>query len=305
MNPTNPTVANVLPGFLDYLAVELHYAPATTQKYGDNLRVYVRDIANPRISEMTVHDFITLKARLAERGAGQSYVASFIAALKSLLTYARDILDVQLFVDLAAIHLPRIPRREVVYLTNEELRQFLDAIPLLTRKREPRLSGHRFRAITETLAGTGMRISETLGLRKADVDFELREAKIIGKGNKQRTVFFSEEALEWIVKYLALRTDNSPLLFANADGLPVQRGSVERACRLNAVWAGIDKPVSPHMLRHTMATNLLRNGCPLGFIKEILGHEKLETTCRFYLGMLDKAGMKEAHRNYLNYQAQL
>ena len=81
----------------------------------------------------------------------------------------------------------------------------------------------------------------------------------------------------------------------------MEKGSVAAACRRNACWADLEKPVSPHMLRHTMATNLLRNGCPLGYIKEMLGHEKLETTCRFYLGMLDTVGMKEAHRAYLSY----
>ena len=101
----------------------------------------------------------------------------------------------------------------MIYLTNEELKTFLDAIPLLTRKRTPRLSGYRFRAITETLAGTGMRISETLSLRKQDVDFERREAKVIGKGDKQRTVFFSEQAMDWVRQYLALQKDQSPLLF--------------------------------------------------------------------------------------------
>src|SRR5712691_11478595 len=71
--------------------------------------------------------------------------------------------------------------------------------------------------------------------------------------------------------------------------------------RRNTKWAVLEKRVTPHMIRHTTATNLLRNGCPIGFIKEILGHENLETTCRYYLGILNKKDVKFAHETYTEF----
>jgi integrase/recombinase XerD len=146
-----------------------------------------------------------------------------------------------------------------------------------------------------------MRISELLSLDRAQVDFEAREAKIIGKGNKERVVFFSERAIGWIRKYLALRADQHPALFACQDGKSrLKRPDIWRPFARYRQAAAITKRVTPHLLRHTAATQLLFNGCPVGHIKEILGHERLETTCRYYLG-LDHRAAKQAHEQFLVY----
>jgi integrase/recombinase XerD len=148
-----------------------------------------------------------------------------------------------------------------------------------------------------------MRIGELLSLNRSDLDFDRREARVIGKGNKQRTVFFTDRALHWLRRYLETRSDDGVPLF-------VSQNSTTRLARTD-IWrpftryrkiAGLNKPVRPHLLRHTAATQLLFNGCPVGHIKEILGHERLETTCRYYLG-LDRRAAKLAHQQYLVYEA--
>jgi integrase/recombinase XerD len=165
------------------------------------------------------------------------------------------------------------------------------------------LAGLRFRALVETLLGSAMRIGEALSLDRKQIDFHSGEAPIIGKGNKQRTVFFTRRALEWIVRYLAARTDSHPALFVTQTGESrLSRADIWRPFTRYRKLAGITKRVTPHLLRHTAATQLLFNGCPVNHIKEILGHERLETTCRYYLG-LDRRAAKQALNHYLVYEA--
>jgi integrase len=147
----DPTISQLLPGFFDYMTVEWRFSPVTVTKYQDNVRWFIRDVGDLRLTEIGLEHFITLKVRMCERGACEARVANVIAAMKALLAYARDIHRVQIL-DLARIVLPRSPRREVTYLTNEELEKFLSAIFLRTWLGKPRLAGYRFRAIVETLA---------------------------------------------------------------------------------------------------------------------------------------------------------
>jgi integrase/recombinase XerD len=151
------------------------------------------------------------------------------------------------------------------------------------------------------LLATGMRISEALRLNRNDVDFEKREAMVLGKKNKPRTVFFTERSLEWLSKYLALREDSDSALLVCNDHTRLTADSVISMFRYTKKVAGLTSPITPHILRHTMATMLLRNGCPIGYIKELLGHTDLQTTCRYYLGTLDHGDVKKAHNKYLSF----
>ena len=202
------------------------------------------------------------------------------------------------------IRAPRAPRRKVVYLTNDEYNQFVEAIPLHTSFGYPRVSQFCFRALVETLAATGMRISEALSLNVGSVDFSRGEAVVIGKGNKQRTVFFTERAITWIKRYHAIRHRADGALFAGIHGQKLQVSAVHAMFqRINNRTVGqTGKHVTPHILRHTAATNLLQRGCPIGHIKEILGHQNLETTCRFYLGELTKTEVRRAFDTYMMYE---
>jgi integrase/recombinase XerD len=158
--------------------------------------------------------------------------------------------------------------------------------------------------LAEVLLGTGARISEVLRLRRHDVDFERKEARTIGKGNKERVLFFTDRSLVWLGRYLGRREDELEALFATADGKvpkPLVYEGMKRTFGEIARAAGINKRVSAHILRHTMATTLLFNGCPIGHIKELLGHERLDTTCRYYLG-LDRRAAKEAHQKFLKFE---
>ncbi len=105
------------------------------------------------------------------------------------------------------ITLPKRPRREVVFLTSDGIQRFRDSIN--TRP----LYGLRFRTLVEVLLGTDMRISEALNLNRGSIDFQKMEARVIGKGNKERVIFFTDDAVFWIKQYLGRRTDKNETLF--------------------------------------------------------------------------------------------
>ncbi len=278
-------------------------SPLTIARYREALRWVIRDIGDQPVATLNVGHLLSLRRKTEQRGCGEARVAGILNALRSLLKFCREVLRL-LAPDPQQVRVPRIPTRDVVYLTKEELEQFLDAIIRSGECwEEVPLVRLRFRALVEALLGTGARISEILSLDRIDIDVQRREAKIIGKGNKQRLLFFTDRALEWIGRYVSRRRDEEEPLF-------VTRGEQPRRLRYDAVKnvfkgvtkrARLRKKVSAHILRHTMATTLLFNGCPIGHIKELLGHERLDTTCRYYLA-LDVRAAKEAHHRFLIYE---
>jgi len=297
------TLSGLLTGFVAYLTSERRFSVGTVYTYRENIRWIIRHRGDTAVADIDFQWIVNLKSHLIANGAGSSRVAGVTYALKNALIFARDVLGVPVM-NVALIRAPGAPRRQVVYLTSDEYTEFVEAIPLYTGFGGQRLSQFCFRALVETLAATGMRISEALALNIDSADLSKGEAVIIGKGNKQRTVFFTERAITWINRYLALRNDTDQSLFAGANGRRLQASNVQTMFRRTStqIINRIGKRVTPHILRHTAATNLLQRGCPIGHIKEILGHQNLETTCRFYLGQLTKAEVRRAFNTYMHYE---
>jgi integrase/recombinase XerD len=289
--------------FLLWAKVEPQFSPETVQKYGDCLRQVWKLVGDKAITEFSKTDLLRLKSLWLSRSLGVSRQTSILLALRRFLFFCRDEKRLVIDFDPAEIKPPPRPKREVVFLTPEEIEAFIVTIPLTTALGGVHLAGLRLRTVVEALLGSAMRISELLSLNRDSVDFERREAKIIGKGNKERVVFFTDRSLRWIKRYLQERTDDCPALFVCRDGRTrLKRDDLWRYFERHRQLAGLKKKVRPHILRHTAATTLLFNGCPIGHIKAILGHERLETTCRYYLG-IDHRVAKAAHQKYLSYEA--
>lgn len=295
-----PDLKDVVPKFLVYARAELQFAPRSLIKYEDCLRQISIMLGDRPMHSYTKQDVLELKARMLAKQHSVSRQVSILSAFKRLLEYCRQYHG-WVVLDPETVVVPKCPRREVVYLTAAEVARFVAVIPLMTARGKVCLDGLRFRVLVEALLGSAMRISELLSLDRQQIDFENREAKIIGKGNKERVVFFSERATEWLGRYLAARTDHHPALFSCRNGKSrLKQPDIWRPFGRYRRLARLTKPVTPHLLRHTAATQLLFNGCPIGHIKEILGHERLETTCRYYLG-LDHSAAKQAHARFLVY----
>jgi len=298
------TLSALLPGFVAYLSSERRFSVGTVCKYQGNILWIIRHRGDAAIADIDFQWIVNIKSHLLSNGVGPSRVAGITYALKNALIFARDVLGVPVM-NVTLIRAPGAPRRQVVYLTTDEYAEFVEAIPLYTGFGRQRLTQLCFRALVETLAATGMRISEALSLNVESVDLSKGEAVVIGKGNKQRTVFFTDRALSWIKRYLALRNDADQPLFACTNGRRLQVTSAQAMFRRanTEMFKRTGKRITPHILRHTAATNLLQRGCPVGHIKEILGHQNLETTCRFYLGQLTKAEVRRAFDVYMHYEA--
>jgi integrase/recombinase XerD len=297
-----PRISEAAGQFLEYARVELQFGAQTLERYDYCLRRLRQALGDRPINEIKAADIISIRSQMLARGNGVCWQIVMLASIKRMLMYCRDQLGVAAL-DPSSISIPKRPRREVVFLTVDEIDRFVAVIPLRTGKGAAHRPGVRFRALVETLLGSAMRIGELLSLDRTDIDFERMEARVIGKGNKERTVFFTERALHWLGQYLEIRTDNAAPLFVAQDGeTRLSRTDIWRPFTRYRRLAGINKPVRPHLLRHTAATQLLFNGCPVGHIKEILGHERLETTCRYYLG-LDRRAAKKAHQQYLVYSS--
>jgi site-specific recombinase XerD len=294
------TISELLPYFLAYAAVELRLSCETIGKYRESLGQIVRIIGDLAPQNIRAEHVLLIKGRYTERGLSPARISSLTYSLKSFLKFCHLAVGLQTM-DPKEIRAPRIPKREVVFLTPEEVAQFVSAIPIRKGPRSFNMHWLCFRALVEVLLGTGMRISEALSLRRGSIDLATGEATIIGKGNKERVVFFSPRALNWMKEYLTRRRDSSDTVFAVCRGRPLTRETAVTWFRRFRKLSGIKKKVTAHILRHTVATTLLFNGCPIGHIREILGHEHLETTCKYYLGA-DKRAAKDAHARYLDYE---
>ncbi|KKQ39798.1 MAG: Tyrosine recombinase XerC [Candidatus Moranbacteria bacterium GW2011_GWC1_45_18] len=280
--------------FLEYSRYELNFSPVTIIKYRDSLRSMIKDLGDKSVEQYEVQEFVKMKRLMMDRGLSEARISGVVYAVRSFLLYCKSFLKLEVL-EPKQIRPPKRFKREVIFLTKEEIEAFINTINI------KRWNGLRFRTLVEVLLGTGMRIGEVLSLNRKTIIWEKREAKIIGKGNKERTVFFTKRSLEWITKYLERRNDTHEAIFVTK--APINRLAVADVWRFfdrHRKLAKIDKKLTPHILRHTVATNLVFNGCPIVHVKEILGHERLDTTCKYYLGV-DKEKAKKAHKQFLNF----
>lgn len=153
-------------------------------------------------------------------------------------------------------------------------------------------------AIIDLLYSTGIRVGELVNLNKEDIDFENRECIVIGKGNKERTVYFDAKTKLHLMNYLKIRKDNNPALFVSLDK-PYDRlniSGVEVRLRKLGRSLGLEK-IHPHKFRRSMATRAIDKGMPIEQVQQLLGHNQIDTTM-CYAKVMDE-NVKYAHRKYI------
>jgi len=278
--------ANAKTDFLEYLEIEQNRSQKTIANYDHyltRLSDYAGDIAVADINPELVRKWRLWLNRLGTnvsdelKKSTQNY---HLIALRSFLKFCH-----KRELDCMApdkIELARTKRAQVTFLNEEELGRMFDQPDISTD------AGLRDRAILELLFSSGLRVSELIGLDKDHINLKRREFMVRGKGQKDRPIFISVEAAEWIEKYLNKRTDTTKPLFIRYGGRKtVDRSgnfhrltarSVQRLVAHYALLAGITKHVSPHTLRHSFATNLLMNGADLRSVQAMLGHSNISTT---------------------------
>lgn len=311
--------------FLEYLEVEKNRSANTIQNYDFYLRRFMEwwgDQSPDGIDAEAVRQYRLWLNRLADvhgtplKKNTQNY---HLIALRSLLKYLakRDIKTLAP----EKIELMRMPDREVSFLEGSDLNRLLEA-PLLeqkntkTKKHESTLTDqslnrYRDKAMLEMLFSTGLRVSELANLKKENINLNKDEFTITGKGRKTRVVFLSEQARYWLKKYLAARPDLNPHLFISHDNQakrqktkktpplddpPLTPRSIQRLVQKYARAAGITKPVTPHTLRHSYATDLLQNGADIRSVQALLGHSSITTT-QIYTHITDKE-LRNIHKRF-------
>lgn len=290
--------------YLEHMEIEQNRSLKTISNYRHYLTRLVDFAGDIEVSDISP-DLIR-KWRLWLNRLGTNYSDELqkntqnyhLIALRSFLKYCskRD-LDV---VSADKIELARTKRVQVTFLDNDEVERLINEPNVET------LAGLRDRAILELLFSSGLRVSELTNLNRDHVNLTRREFMVRGKGQKDRPIFISEEAANWIAKYLEKRTDSSIPLFARIGGFKKidQTGnfmrltprSVQRLVATHALKAGITKHVSPHTLRHSYATDLLMNGADLRSVQAMLGHSNISTT-QIYTHITDPH-LKSVHEKF-------
>lgn len=222
-----------------------------------------------------------------------------LIALRGFLAYCakRDIPTLSP----AKIELPKVTRKQVTFLTPEEVRAMLDATA-----NTGGIAGLRDQAVIELLFSSGLRVSELAGLNRDHVNTKRREFSVRGKGQKDRAVFISQSAADTIERYLSAREDNLAPLFLNhsrnnqtstsGDYRRLSPRSIQRMINKYARLAGITKHVTPHTMRHSYATDLLMNGADIRSVQAMLGHADISTT-QVYTHVTD-VHLKEVYEKF-------
>ncbi len=284
--------------FLEYIEIERGRAVKTIENYDHYLSRYfeqmgIRKVAD--INEQNIRDFRLWLNRQLGTNSGQMkrrtqnyYMIALRAFLKFLRKREIDCVNPE------RIELAKLPERELDLITPTELERLLEAARGTEGKEL------RDTAILELLFSTGLRVSELCALN-SDLDLTQDSFSVRGKGDKVRVVFLSPAAKSAVMTYLKSRKDMGDALFVNVPlgkAIPsrLTPRSVERLIKKCAIKAGITKKVTPHVLRHVFATDLLNNGADIRSVQQLLGHASINTT-QIYTHITD-THLREIHRKF-------
>ncbi len=293
--------------FLEYLEIEKNRSSKTIKNY-DHYLTRLSDFSGD-ISVNDIDDDLIRKWRLWLNRLGTNVKDELdkttqnyhLIALRSFLKYCHKRNIATLAPE--KIELANTTRKQVTFLTNDEIRRLFNQPDIKTN------IGLRDRAILELLFSSGMRVSELVSINKDQINLERGEFTVRGKGQKDRPIFVSDTTKDWLTKYLNRRIDSSiPLFIHYSNGHKtidnsgnfkrLTTRSVQRLVNHYALLAGITKHVSPHVLRHSFATDLLMNGADIRSVQSMLGHSNIATT-QIYTHITD-THLKEVHKNFHN-----
>ncbi|MCL9972391.1 MAG: tyrosine-type recombinase/integrase [Candidatus Pacebacteria bacterium] len=283
--------------FLEYLEITKGRSIKTVANYDHYLTrflSYAKAKSPADITDQGIREYRLWLNRLpAPTGTLKRKTQNFhLIALRAFLKYMakRDVKSLQP----DKIELAKVPERSLDLITSVELGRIMKA-PDTTN-----LKGLRDRAILELLFSTGLRVSELCSL-DSDIDLSRDELSIRGKGEKIRVVFLSDTAKKAVAEYLKARKDMEEALFVNYGRGNQKPGrltprAVEMSVKYYAIKAGITKKVTPHVIRHSFATDLLENGADLRSVQALLGHANIQTT-QVYTHVTDKH-LRDIHKRF-------
>lgn len=271
-------------GFLTHLDVEKGYSDATLRSYGtdlDQFEVYLKQVTcslekPERITRDHIRGFL---ADLHRQSLSKSTMGRKLSSLRAYFKYLMRHKIVRKN-PMAGIRNPKQEKRHPQVLNVDQ------AVSVMEAAIDPDPEGLRNIALAEVLYGSGLRISEAIGLDVNDVDSDV--VRVVGKGNKERIVPLSDAAVQRIRRYIEQRHafikedySEQALFLGIRSGTRLNRREANRIIAHLGKLAGLPKNVHPHMLRHSFATHMLEAGADLRSVQELLGHENLTTTQRY------------------------
>jgi site-specific recombinase XerD len=292
--------------FIEYLEVERGRSPKTSENYRRYLERFIEFAGDIDVGSITPEKIrkyrLWLNRYSGEAGDELAIITQsyHLIALRGFLTYLlkRRIKSLSP----SEIDLPKIHRKQVTFLHYDEVERIIDSVP------DDESPAHlRDKAILELLFSSGLRVSELVNLNRDHINTKRREFMVRGKGQKDRPVFISQTAANYIETYLAVRTDSLAPLFLNyskntqavstsGDYRRLTPRSIQRMIHTYAKLAGITKHVSPHTMRHSFATDLLMNGADIRSVQSMLGHSNISTT-QVYTHVTD-AHLKDVYEQF-------
>ncbi len=288
--------------FLEYLEIEKGRSVKTIENYDRYLARFLAQmkvVSPAKLDERSVREFrIWLNRQPGTNGAMKRKTQNYyMIALRAFLKYLRKNEIESLSPE--KIELAKVGGRDLDLITADELNRLMKA------PEGDDLQSLRDKALMELLFSTGLRVSELCSLN-SDLDLTRDEFSVRGKGDKVRVVFLSESAKKAVAAYLKKRGDMSDALFVGygragkggkgKDTPRLTPRSVERTIKAYAIKAGITRKVTPHVIRHSFATDLLENGADLRSVQALLGHANIATT-QVYTHVTDKH-LRDIHQKF-------
>ena len=304
-------ISSLLEKYMYYLQYEKNFSPKTIENYSLRLNRFLEFCGDVEISKINRMQLLDYRMALHKNKLNVKTINYHIVAIRAFFKFVlKNDIDCM---SPDKLELAKTPPREVNYLDEKDIGKIL-AAPLEYINKAPGISKKsnaafiykdgwdsymardelkqaRDFAILQFLYGTGLRVTELITLQKKDIKLDSNQFSVVGKWSKLRSVFATKHAINALKKYTELRKDTSPYLFIslsrNGFGTHLSRNSIEEIVRKYAALAWISKKVSPHTLRHSFATALIKKWADIRAVQTLLGHASITTT-QIYTHVDDK-----------------
>lgn len=264
--------------YLEYIKKELNYSNMTINSYESDLKIFrdflvLRNYNYLKMNKDMIMEYLKYLDNLKYQNKS---ISRMLSSIRSFYNYLEEVKVINNNIFLS-IRNPKVSKKLPNYLSIVEIENILDSM------KEDNNKDIRDKCLFELMYSTGLRVSEVSNIKIKDIDLKEKSVRVLGKGSKERIVYFGDVCLNYIDKYLNIRNEfikNSDIeyLFINDNGEKLSRQSIEYIINKIMKKSLINHKMSPHTLRHTYATHLLDNGADLRSVQELLGHDNLNTT---------------------------
>ena len=263
--------------YLDYLKYNKNYSDKTILNYELDIKDYFNFLKVECLDykDVTYNDLMPLFKHFETNKLTNKSIRRHISSIKGFYKYLvnNEIVNTNPFI---YVNLPKKEQKLPRYLTLSEMLSIFDKMEIKTNY------DLRDRLILELMYATGVRVSEVINIKVYDIDFYNNSIKVLGKGSKERIVYYNEVVGDLLSKYMSiydsLNKKNLEYLFLNQKGDKLTTKGISYIINQVIKKISFNKHITPHMLRHTFATHLLNNGCSVTTVQELLGHSSIGTT---------------------------